>query len=748
MPTPPAGRCEHECKPDQAPGFMDGSYEPSSRVDPKRRVGNGDRTPWPRFDATQAVQLTGQWRNPDGLFHLFINQAGKHIELLLALVENGWTGTPKSGAADRERLNHRVFRLGGDLDDADTYKLYVHRPGIPIDNKDIGCGHLRWKRGGKHLVLELDLAFTPAPNSEVPPNEAHTATLRDKWSALVGQSCDRIGQEPNLFENYLARPWIPPEVRTACWFPFTTQQEAALPRFLLDARISLDSENFLEKGRGARPHKLREFRYAELVEKYFQIRGKYSSLDKLGPIEPGRKVNITTALNELVMIARGDAFTTPATNGGIDSFQEQFWRLASLRALQVHNLALKPGENRSLMTHTQAILDGAPVGGHVDNFGKVLGLYATSGPQAYKGTLDFVGVDGSDQSKDALKKVLARLTKQAGRIVTKLTKYLPLARIAGTLRVEKDSPGAFEGLYGFFAGGVQLSRSLGAGTTVTDSKGTAFAYGQPWRPEHIGGPLTFIDVGGTIFAGPIGEGASATLMNCFGGGAGKPPSALGFNFSGFSDVMGTGVGGSVSARTLAGFAYRISSSGGDVELDLDDDDQVLNYGAHTAAGPLHFPINGAGLHASAAELLEIFAACELAVLSRPGVEIEVHGYADQPDDAFRNLVLSRNRAISVFNFLKNVLGGHLALPELHSVPAEDVERGLRDDAARAGEEYTLHDASTRSTTIVPHGEKPSETQDAGRPKFDERYRRVDVFVNGQLRVTLRRRLDEETEQFE
>ena len=221
-------------------------------------------------------------------------------------------------------------------------------------------------------------------------------------------------------------------------------------------------------------------------------------------------------------------------------------------------------------------------------------------------------------------------------------------------------------------------------------------------------------------------------MNCFGGGAGKLPSALGFYFSGFSDVMGTGVGGSVSGRALAGFAYRISSSGGDVELDLDDDDRVLNYGVHTAAGPLHFPINGAGLHASAAELLEIFAACELAVLSRPGVEIEVHGYADQPDGEKRNLLLSRNRAMSVFHFLKNVLGSSLAADELVTIPSEQEELDAE----------SLVDVSQDRDGIKIFGQGEEEAgDDDGSPKFDPRFRRADVYVNGELRLALRRRLD-------
>ncbi|MFO7565362.1 MAG: hypothetical protein R6X02_22155 [Enhygromyxa sp.] len=140
--------------------------------------------------------------------------------------------------------------------------------------------------------------------------------------------------------------------------------------------------------------------------------------------------------------------------------------------------------------------------------------------------------------------------------------------------------------------------------------------------------------------------------------------------------------------------------------------------------------------------MEIFAACELAVLSRPGVRLELHGYADQPDKELSNLILSRNRAMSVYNVLKNILEDEMPTGEIGEVPQESVEaktaKKIEGDDGK--ESYVITDPSIDRVVIRGHGE-PGGGANSSKSGYDSSFRRVEVHVSGVVSLQLRRKND-------
>jgi hypothetical protein len=659
-------RKSHEGKPDQAAGFK-GSHVPSSRADPKWRVGNADRDPEPRVDTLEAVEITGQWRHTGEKYHLFINQAGAHIEMLLALVESGNQGHGSDKPRDKLRSETRLFRFGGDVNpnEREHYDLYAHHPDLPVEAKDHQCGSMHYTHNGKRLILNIDLSRLP------------DTKFADKFEHLSGSMAVRFGRAANLLDNHLNKTWVPPEVRSAHWFPLTPTQEQEIPGFLFDARISLDSENYRQHQKSNQ----RKFGYVELVERYFEFMGKVGPLTPLTQDAKQQMSNIASALDGLVFKAWNTSLQAPAWKGGVDIFQADYWRDVTLDALARRHLEIDPTFPRSLLTHTQAIIDRFHQGVSMDNFHTHLHLEKHYGGHNYTATIELLDVDGTKDDVDKLTKLLEKVAKaNAGKVAEKITKYMKFGMLAGVLTVDKPEPGAFHAQYVIALGGLKISKSIGTSGALIASSGEALnVYGPAWRPENIRGTASLVEAGGGWFGGGDGKGGSLSVLRCRGSGNGKPPTPLNINFSGFSDIISPGAGGGLSFMRYAGMILDGVLDGGDVTVP--DDQTVFEYGVHPSIGALHFPINGAGLERDACALLEVFAASELAVLSRRGVEIAVHGYADQPDKDLHNMILSRSRAISVFNFLKNILGKRLDVPDLKEIPSEAKERGDAEDAS-------------------------------------------------------------------
>lgn len=182
------------------------------------------------------------------------------------------------------------------------------------------------------------------------------------------------------------------------------------------------------------------------------------------------------------------------------------------------------------------------------------------------------------------------------------------------------------------------------------------------------------------------------------------------------------------------------------EIDAPPELQQFDYGPHSSIAPLHFPINGASMLPAGEELLQVFAACELAILCQPGVNLQIEGHADQPHDEFSNKILSRNRAISAFNYLKNILGDDLRIPDLGDMPTEKEEANAARIAKKSGKSYSVAIPGSTRVKITAHGEPTDEAKDNKKPKptYDIGWRRVDVQVCGVVAVSMRRREDSST----
>ncbi len=723
MANPEQNRKSHEAKGEQAAGFK-GSYESSSVDHPKFRAGNKDREPWPRMDERESVLITGKYRHVDDLYYLFINHAGPHIEMLLALVGNG----PKagSGTPDLKRIEERLLRFGGDLhpDRDDMYNLYFHRSKTAIDDKRFGCGSLRFRSSGSRRIIELDLDVEAlvAPGAD--------AKLRKQIKRIARSAAKRYDAAPNFFEQHLVHDWVLPEVRTLHWFPLTPTQISRLDEHIFDARIELNPANYQFQDGG------KKFGYVDLLPHFFDPTG-------LEPPEGNqqrrwRQANIATALAKLVWISHNNAIQLPVERGGIDQHQQEAWRQGTIAALEGKKIELVPGTPRTLLTLTQDVLDGAPAAADLGHFEEMLYLQPVAEPYEYSATMEIIDLDGVADDVKKMSKLLKKAVKAAKGAAKRLKKAAIFGSFGGLLTIKKEGLGAFEANYVIVLAGPKFSKSAGSGATVVKTSGKAQrVYGQAWRPEHIAGKAAFGEIGGALF-GRRGKSGSLTILRCHGTGRGESSAPLQFNFSGWSDITAAGPGVGFSAMRYWGMIYAIDSQGGEVEFDFPEPPpQSMKV---SATGAVHFPINGATPTPEAMGLLQIFAASEMAVLSRAGVKLEFHGYADQPGISFRNLILSRNRAISVYQYLKNILGSVLAAGELGDLPPEEQEK---DDWKKRGanDEYEIVDPSPRdkSVVILGHGEPKGEST---QPEiYDSSLRRVDIVLDGDLQFSLVREGD-------
>lgn len=121
---------------------------------------------------------------------------------------------------------------------------------------------------------------------------------------------------------------------------------------------------------------------------------------------------------------------------------------------------------------------------------------------------------------------------------------------------------------------------------------------------------------------------------------------------------------------------------------------------------VHFCLGSALLTEDARQALRIVCANELMTFSTPANRLEVVGHTDRVDTPDRNLTLSLLRAENAVQAIKDILGGNFTIPE-----------GTIQSSGK-GENLAIKD---------------------GRPDNvpDPRYRRVDVFLNSRLVVSLR-----------
>jgi hypothetical protein len=726
-------RTSHEQKPDQAADFR-GSYEPSSRTQPKARVGSADRSPLIPTDMQEAVKLTGQWRHDGHRYHLFINHAGPHIEILIALVENGISGGADDFPRDLVRWATRVARLGGDVDpnDRTRYHLYLKKDKAPIDS-ELACGTLQHTHAGKRVTLDLDFSRLSGSSKMLP-----------KLESIGSSVAVRYGQTPNLFENHIGHPSISYDVRSALWFPLTTKQAARLPGFIFGARIQASADNYLRTGGS-----LQSFGYVDMIHAYF-VTAQDSEITTTQRNQ--RLANAADALDALVLRAYHDALGLSAEQGGIDEFQVDFWRLATLESLDEDSITVaghtKP---RTLLEHTKHILDTPHAGVSMRHFVELLHLPRRVDGHYYALNLDLIDVDGSAADLKKLEELFRTVAEKLGKkVAQRLKRRIPAGALLGlaTIRKQDDpavnpladnEPAEWEATYAIELAGLEISGSAGAGTSAINSTGVARnVYGQAWLPEQLTGPAMLFDASGSIFAGGVGKGLGLSYLRCHGSGRGIPLTPLQFNLSGFSGVFGALPGGSVSMSRFSGALHYLDGYMRDEDIEAPPEDRPFEVGP-PGTTVLHFPINEGGLTAEAMVLLEVFAATELAILASRGVTMTIEGYADQPDLDFPNLILSRNRAISTFNYLKNILGDELPIPALEQPEPERVEIAKKKEALAKKQTHTIFIPKSDWVTIGAKGEPAhSEGDEKVKPEYNQEFRRVDLFVGGLVRLTLRR----------
>ncbi len=412
---------------------------------------------------------------------------------------------------------------------------------------------------------------------------------------------------------------------------------------------------------------------------------------------------------------------------------------------------------QSLLTHTHDILDSTP-GASMGNFEKLLLLRPRVGGHYYAAEIELIDVDGAaDDAKSVAERLLKKHSKKIAKKLSKrLRRRIPAGAVLGILKVRKqddpaENPKAneqapeWEGIYGVELAGFKFSRSAGTSAVTSSSAGEAkHVYGLGWQPEQLDGPASLMDAGLAIHGGGGGKGKSVTLLTCHGSGDGKPSTPLCINFSGLSDLFSPGAGASASFSRLGGRLIFLDAYVNDRTLEAPPEDQPFEYGSQTSAGPLHFPINGAKLTRDGKRLLQVFAATELAVLGQRGVTLTFDGYADQPHDDIHNLILSRNRAISAFVYLKNILGGDFAIGELSKLLlSEDEEVEKAQEAAKAGKKISIAIPRAEGAIIAAHGEPSGDEEDDKnvKPEYDQTLRRVDISVDGVVSLRLRRKRD-------
>ncbi|EDM79615.1 hypothetical protein PPSIR1_21344 [Plesiocystis pacifica SIR-1] len=655
---------------------------------------------------------------------------------MISAIESGDIGVYNN---DNYRMDALIVRVGADPRSSDpdgVYRLYLRSKDEPPDSLAKPCGKLYEVyeddgKGGVELQLGIDLSIASYVGGKKAARFASVAQARFVRTQGV----------PTVLEHRLRSGWIPNEVRTREWFPITPKQVAAMSKTIKDARIDLDPNEVMFDAEPGSPKV--SFGYGDLLLCYFAAQALDPLFILSGDSPESKMQHAASALNKLVAKAWDAARALPETSGGINQHHIEDWRVATLRTLASETLTVPKGVPRSWLTHTQAMLDGKPEYADVGHFRKLLLLYDLHPHETYEAeiTLTDYTLDGDGKGKgkkkprkrNPFKKIFGKPWK---RVRKKLGKKIPFGGLVGTLSVEKKGVGAFKATYYVTVWGVKVSKSVGEGQMVVSGKGTAKGVvGQMWKPEDLVGNVDLFDASGGAAKGK-GKAVGVTTLRVWGGPDSAPEAPITFVFPGFSEAFSGRAVAGVGGFRGAGVMRAINLQNGDVLLDIPDVKDPFDFMVHASSAPIHFPINGARLRANARHALRVFAACELPQLLTPGAMIEVHGFADRPDTETRNLILSRNRAVSLYVYLKNILGPDFPGPELEALPPEDQE--LEDQRnAQEPDDFMIRDPSegVEGVDVYWYGETKAEDEYEG---YDHELRRAELYVDAKLRLRLHR----------
>lgn len=737
-------RADHEAKPSNADDIGMGRTPPrSGPVNPKQRVGNGLRSPQPYEDLRVTPNLTGTYFEAKGRYRLFINQAGPHIECLLTLVVGDELRyhEPTASLADDvripadwgvcdlkpKRLRGRAvrpiaFRFCGDEMFPRTYHLFVP-PWIGSFNREryqanFDVGELEVK-GDDSVAL------------------AFLETFLERWAehrSLAASKATRVDRSPVLLERYLAHPSVPWQVRTQIWFPATPTQRDGMRRMAW--AIFTDTVTVDEHARPAKQGK--EMSLREILEEFRTLSS--SPLDRL------RLNNLATSANAIVDQVFDRPYDTPLTKGGfrashMEEFTKMVFRLLDRARLQ--GTVDRGSEN--LISVLQRLMDRADAdAADVRAIQKHLGISAR-GAKAHALKVKFVAADLSIiDMHEFFEDLLSDLGKQVGELVQekleaiieevkdwskhleKVKKYLPTSAYAGVLFVEYEPPPdqfpalpGWKARYGIVLCGLSVKRVFGdLPEAKIDGVGYCYAASPP-VPRRLEGPAGFFRA--DAFAGARADdffgldlehdlGKSGLLLY----GDGEPGSGAHLVLDAKMGDISGGAGGYLESNL--GYVWLLSQEGGgNLRWVPEGKDPIIfqkYWAEHVGELGVMFPINGARLPIPTPEedaamvslgmltvqqALQAFAASELPLLTHDLARVVLEGHADRPDTEPRNFELSGNRALSVANYIRGLLGPDVG--------------GL-----------------SRRMHVLAKGE-PAGPAGRKRPDFDPELRRVDVKVS-------------------
>lgn len=598
---------------------------------PHLRVGNECRDVVVYPDLTVRPNLTGRWLDKQGRFNFFVNQAGPHLECLLALVGNG--NRPKveekrDGNHIDERPKTMCFRLLADrIPELATSYILAARDDSGVEHK---IGILEIREGGQLLALNLDGGHI------------------DAIARLDGASMSRVHAEPSLFERYLAVPSVPPSVRTAYWFPLTPQQEAFLSRHIIRFQGRHKTKS------GIVPASLED-----MLRAWINLEKEHEGL-----VLDGHRQTKAEEIDHLIFEVFNTAQTTPVEDGGIHECQQSIHQSFALEALMKATMRFL-GERRSLYEMLLILLERIPRADRMRSIPRYLGI-DTHNPSEY----------------------VAELTLRTTTVGFK--KVFQGGHVQGTLEVFRVTPPGWKAEYTL--DGATYGVKLTQGEVRLKLKGRSRSAGA-WLPEQLPGPFISTDFSFASGQNP----RSLFYLSLIGSGPGRPKGSLSFEFEA---AEAPGFGLQISGMSHIGTVSMAGTSSRSAPI-APSTAQKRIYGFVLDGEHQHFyATNNAHLTTEDEARVQRFVATELVAFSDPSIKKTIVGHTDRPDEADKNKALSENRALTVLNYLRTLLG--------HSFKNDEV-------------------------ITLGRGEEEAEAAEANSPvKPNMRFRRVDLYIGEDL----------------
>jgi hypothetical protein len=402
---------------------------------PHLRVGNECRDVVHYPDLTVTPNLTGRWVDTKGRFNLFVNQAGPHLECLLALVVNGnrpKVEEKKDGDHIDERGKELCFRLLADRLDEKNY-LLAWRDDHEVEH---GLGLLEVDASSDELGFKLDDG------------------QKEDIQRLQGAKMSRLDDRPSLFERYVGAKSVSPSIRSAYWFPLTPQQEAFLPRHIIRFRGKMKTASGTVQAT-----------LEQMIRAWINL-----ERDHEGLVLDGHRQTKAEEIDQFVLDAVNAAQTTPVEDGGIHEFQQPSHGNFAVTALAAETMVFL-GERRSLYEMLTIILERIPRLDRIRHIPK------------------YLHIDGRSTKEYEAELVLKTTTRA-------YKKFLRGGFVEGELELVRLNAPVWEAKYRLFGVTAGVEHNDDAPPIKLKGKST---FAGTWLPEQIPGPFFSTDVSITAF---------------------------------------------------------------------------------------------------------------------------------------------------------------------------------------------------------------------------------------------------------